>query len=554
MDASEQPPEPPVLEPGSGPLVGTALGVGLVAAAVALALFVWLGYQVRYGEPPAFDLAVRATVRSWATADLTRVMWVASVFGAPVRLLPLGLAGLGPAPHPAGTTVVVEDLFFNTPARRKFLRSERTEAGHVDTVLRRLALAHPEVAFSAELGVRRLDLPAGAVAERLARVISREFVERSIAIDERSADMRLIGWVGLPTLARRQGDQQYFFVNGRVVRDPLVAHAVRQAYRDVLFHGRHPVFVLALELPAGAVDVNVHPTKSEVRFRDARSVHDFVFGTLNRALRAVRPGDGAAPATAPRSWQAANAPTQHDIRLEGGGVAQRLAQYAETIGGPRHEGTDPPSAPPGRDGPVAGHDQPAQTAPPLGYALGQLHGVYILAQNREGLVLVDMHAAHERITYEKLKAAARAAGIARQRLLVPLMLDVSEADAERVERDGDALTAAGLVVERVGPATVSVREIPALLAGGDVERMVRDVLGDASTGAVEVLDEHADELLATLACHTSIRANRSLTIAEMNALLREMERTDNAGQCNHGRPTFMVHTLVALDAVFKRGR
>ncbi|MGE0625016.1 MAG: DNA mismatch repair endonuclease MutL [Pseudomonadales bacterium] len=452
-----------------------------------------------------------------------------------------------PAAHPTGTTVEITDLFYNTPARRKFLKAERTEQGHIDRVVKSISLARFDVGLSLDQGGGRggLQLPAGPPEQRLTRVLSEEFVSRAIAIDESGADLSLTGWVGLPTQSRSQADQQYFFVNGRIVRDKLVAHAIRQAFRDVLFHGRHPVFVLYLTLPADAVDVNVHPTKHEVRFRDARNVHDFVFGKLNRALRDVRPDDVAPPVSRFQSGGAA--PRQGGFAL---GSVERLMHRAS--------GPEAPTVaePPGAH-PLPGEAQVAEPAggmPPLGYAIAQLHGVYILAQNADGLVVVDMHAAHERVTYEKLKAQADRGTLVRQRLLVPEVINVSEADADRVEEVAPGLEALGLVVERSGTQAITIREVPALLAG-DAAALVRDVLSDVgSLGTSQRVEAARDTLLATMACHGSVRANRQLSLTEMNALLREMERTPNAGQCNHGRPTYLVQSMNDLDGLFLRGQ
>jgi DNA mismatch repair protein MutL len=485
---------------------------------------------------------------------------------------------LAPAAHPVGTTVDVSDLFFNTPARRKFLKTERTEYGQIDQVVRRIALAACDVGFELRQGADRpaLVLPPGDAEDRLARLLSAEFLRRSVHVDTTSEDLRLHGWVGLPTFSRSQADQQYFYVNGRVVRDKLIAHAIRSAFRDVLFSGRHPVFVLFLEVAPEQVDVNVHPTKHEVRFRDARNVHDFLFGRLNRALRDVRPAPAYAPARMPApdteampsdaradqrslEWQSIPAgtfvaalgavrdapfrsawPAPADARVPDG-----VAREDARSGQPAARGLHAPPV-------IANVDA---TIPPLGYAVAQLHGIYILAQNATGLVVVDMHAAHERIVYEGLKRQLEGAGVPRQRLLVPVVVDVSEPEADLVEQQGAALAAFGLVVDRSGPMTVTVREVPALLAGGDVDGLLRDVLADAlEVGAIDRLEARQHELLAAMACRGSLRAHRSLTIAEMNALLREMERTENAGQCNHGRPTFLVQSLVDLDRLFLRGQ
>ena len=449
-----------------------------------------------------------------------------------------------PAAHPQGTSVEVSDLFFNTPARRKFLKAERTEQSHIDRVLRSVSLARFDVSLTLDQGTGRgkLALPAGDPERRLARVLSEEFVSRSIVVDEHGSDLSLTGWVGLPTHSRSQADQQYFFVNGRIVRDKLVAHAIRQAYRDVLFGGRHPVFVLYLTLPATAVDVNVHPTKHEVRFRDGRNVHDFIFGKLNRALRDVRP-DNVAPPVLPGSGPgeplaSGAAPRQSGLALlqTAGGAAPLVADFgiAEPAPALQPEG--------------------AAEIPPLGFAIAQLHGIYVLAQNADGLVVVDMHAAHERITYEKLKADVLTGDVPRQQLLVPEVLNVSEADAERVEELADSLGKLGIVLERSGQQAVTIREVPALLAH-DAAGLVRDLLADVGELGTSARVEAANErLLATMACHGSVRAHRQLTLTEMNALLREMEHTPNAGQCNHGRPTYMVQSMDDLDGLFLRGQ
>lgn len=470
-----------------------------------------------------------------------------------------------PAAHPPGTTVEITDLFFNTPARRKFLKAERTEQSHIDRVIRSISLARFDVSLSLDQGTGRgkLLLPAGAPERRLARVLSEEFVARSIVIDEQAPDLRLRGWVGLPTHSRSQTDQQYFFVNGRIVRDKLVAHAIRQAYRDVLFGGRHPVFVLYLDLPPTAVDVNVHPTKHEVRFRDGRDVHDFIFGKLNRALRDVRPDTVAPPVARPldtsrnpvgvgRSTPGFSSPPQQPALLlhqAAGEVNADDGSRLDTARFHRHAGFVREAS-----GPTVIPDSPEGGIPPLGYAIAQLHGVYVLAQNAEGLVIVDMHAAHERITYEKLKVDVQRGQVPRQQLLVPEVLNVSEADADRVEELAGILDKLGIGVERSGQQAVTIREVPALLAG-DAAALVRDVLADVGELGTSARVEAANEtLLATMACHGSVRAHRQLTLLEMNALLREMEHTPNAGQCNHGRPTYMIQSMEDLDGLFLRGQ
>ncbi len=451
-----------------------------------------------------------------------------------------------PAPHPPGTTVEVTDLFYNTPARRKFLKTERTESAHVQDAYRRVALANPGVAFELTAGARTLDrLAPGSSTDRVGAVFGERFLAESTMIDESGGGMRLNGWIGLPTYSDSRPTRQRFFVNGRGVQDRLASHAVRQAYRDLLFHGRHPVFVLFLTLDPSMVDVNVHPTKSEVRFRDSRDVHDFVFGKLSRALREVRPGATITYRTGDRPDQSAaeeqrTFPFQHGERPPAGTTSLAKLFHQQDAALELRDGELPESS---------------TGTPPLGYAVAQLHGIYILAENEQGLVIVDMHAAHERITYERLKGQLLGNAVDRQRLLVPLALDVSTTEADLLEARSSELEKLGIVMERTGPASVVVREVPALLFDTDIEQLARDVLADfRAFGGSDVLTERQERLLAGTACHASIRANRRLSLAEMNALLRDMETTENAGQCNHGRPTFVVQPLDALDRLFLRGQ
>ena len=452
-----------------------------------------------------------------------------------------------PAAHPPGTTVEVTDLFYNTPARRKFLKTERTESAHVQDAYRRVALANPGVSFELTAGTRTLDhLNPGSSADRVGAVFGERFLSESTRIDESGGGMRLNGWIGLPTYSDSRPTRQRFFVNGRPVQDRLAAHAVRQAYRDVLFHGRHPVFVLFLTLDPSMVDVNVHPTKSEVRFRDSRDVHDFVFGKLSRALRTVRPGATVTYRTGDRS-DVATAEEQRRFPFEPG---ERRAVDPTSLASLFHEEDR------GLELQDRGQLPESSTGtPPLGYAVAQIHGIYILAENEQGLVIVDMHAAHERITYERLKTQLLGGAVARQSLLVPLALDVATTEADLIEARASELDELGMVMERNGPASVVVREVPALLFDTDIEQLARDVLADfAAFGGSDVLIERQERLLAGTACHASIRANRRLSLAEMNALLRDMETTENAGQCNHGRPTFVIQPLDALDRLFLRGQ
>jgi DNA mismatch repair protein MutL len=472
-----------------------------------------------------------------------------------------------PAQHARGTQIEVRDLFYNVPARRKFLRAERTEYGHIDELVKTLALAHPAIEFRLSHNGKptRVLNPAqdiDARAQRVADVFGDEFLAQSLAIDHSAAGLRVFGWVGLPTASRTQADQQYFHVNGRVVRDRLVAHAVRQAYADVLFHGRHPAFVLFLELDPALVDVNVHPAKTEVRFREGRLVHDFLYRTLDDALAQTRAGTAQAAAherahsnghTHTHAYpplRSYAATVQDSLGLA---VREPLATY-EMLRGPANAEADVLDRVHAR---AHAHEPRPQTgdSPPLGYAIAQLHGIFVLAENAQGLVLVDMHAAHERITYEKLKAAQDGEGIRSQLMLVPLTLAVSEREAAAIEEHGERFAGLGFDIARSGPQSITVRRIPVLLDGADVAELVREVVADLAVhGETRRIEESANELLATMACHGSVRAHRRLTIPEMNALLREMEATERSGQCNHGRPTWVQLGLAELDRFFLRGR
>ena len=486
-----------------------------------------------------------------------------------------------PAAHPVGTSVEVRDLFFNTPARRKFLKAEKTEFDHLQEVIKRLALARFDVGFHLRHnGKTVLSLhEAGddvSRSRRVASVCGAAFLEQALPIEIERNGLRLWGWVGLPTFSRSQADLQYFYVNGRTVRDKLVAHAVRQAYRDVLFNGRHPTFVLFLEIDPAVVDVNVHPTKHEVRFRDGRMVHDFLYGTLHRALGEVRPEDQlAAPAAvagmlAPTGQAAGEFGPQGEI-----GLAASLlqAQPAESIWrspGAGYQGTRsaPGPAIPAAEaqgayreffsplpGAPASLPEAQGDIPPLGYAIAQLKGIYILAENVQGLVVVDMHAAHERITYERLKVAMASEGLRGQPLLVPESIAVSQREADCAEEHGEWFQRLGFELQRLGPESLAIRQIPALLKQAEATRLVHDVLADLlEYGTTDRIQAHLNELLGTMACHGAVRANRRLTLPEMNALLRDMEHTERSGQCNHGRPTWTQMGMDDLDKLFLRGR
>jgi DNA mismatch repair protein MutL len=452
-----------------------------------------------------------------------------------------------PAAHPPGTTIEVRDLFYNLPARRKFLRSEVTEQGHIVRLVERLALSRDDVAFRLRSGSRTLlDAPAlkskdgsaDAAIHRLGRIVGEDFVQRSLTVDHSAGPVRIHGWIGTPSAARATTDLQFWFVNGRAVRDRLLMNAVRLGFRDVLYSGRQPSYVMYLEIDPALVDVNAHPQKLEVRFRDSRQIHDFVFRAVERRLAGTRPAPGALPPawhgapshTSPLPLHAAHAPHAAFAMQPGTwGVAEAL--------GAMHEASAPVEA----------------DSQPLGQALAQIHGIYILAQNEHGLVLVDMHAAHERVLYEKMKAQAGAA--ATQLLLAPITvpLKVDEVDALMAQRD--EWQSAGFDLERLAPDTLIVRAVPALLPREDVAALVRDVVaGVAGDGAAHHLDGATDRLLGTIACRSAIHAHRRLTLAEMNALLRQMEVTPRADQCNHGRPTWTQVTMTELDRMFLRGR
>ncbi|MCI1124553.1 DNA mismatch repair endonuclease MutL [Stenotrophomonas maltophilia] len=494
-----------------------------------------------------------------------------------------------PRAHAPGTTVEVRELFYNVPARRKFLRAERTELGHIEEWLRSLALARPDVELrvshngKASRRYKPGDLYSDA---RLAETLGEDFANQAVRVDHSGAGLRLHGWIAQPHYSRASADQQYLYVNGRSVRDRSVAHAVKMAYGDVLYHGRQPAYVLFLELDPTRVDVNVHPAKHEVRFRDSRLVHDFVYRTLKDALADTRAGMsaqeiGAGPV---HPVDAAAAPTASSAGASGFGLARGPAPGAGSGGGgggfsgwrPQQplglQVADAPAAyaalyaaPAGAGRGAALPPMPTENGlpvtsadagvPPLGYAIAQLHGIYILAENAEGLIVVDMHAAHERIGYERLKNAHDGIGLQSQPLLVPITLAVGEREADTAESEAETLAALGFEVTRAGPGSLHVRSIPALLAHAEPEGLLRDVLTDLREhGQSRRVASARDELLSTMACHGAVRANRRLTVPEMNALLRDMEITERSGQCNHGRPTWARFSLAEIDRWFLRGR
>jgi DNA mismatch repair protein MutL len=526
-----------------------------------------LGFR---GEALA-SLASVSRLTLTSNAQAGRDGWSITVSGADMQ------AEITPAPHPQGTSVEVKDLFFNTPARRKFLRTERTELQKIEEVVRKVSLSHPEVSIVLRHNGKQLrHYPVVGNKEeslRVAAVLGKPFLENSIYLENEvmaeqgSAGIKLRGWIGLPTASRSQPDQQYFYVNDRMIRDKLVVHAVKQGYQDVMYHGRHPAFVLHLTIDPKYVDVNVHPTKHEVRFREGRQVHDFLFRSIHRALAEVRPETGgiepqgnANVASGAGFEQFGVNPTQSSIRFgaasaggnsSGGYATERvhIGEQAKLYGNLMSSGV-------GASSELNPFQNEADAdIPPLGYAIAQLHGIYILAQNEHGLIIVDMHAAHERITYERMKIASDSEGIKMQPMLVPLAMALSEKECAAAEDNQKQLFDLGLDLQRVSDESIVVRAIPVMLGNSNAESLIRDVLSDLiEYGSTARIMQHRDEILSTMACHGSVRANRRLTIPEMNALLRDMEETERSGQCNHGRPTWTQQSISELDSLFMRGQ
>ncbi len=448
-------------------------------------------------------------------------------------------APVAPAALSRGTSVEVHDLYFNTPARRKFLKTEATEFAHCEEIFKRATLSRADVSFTLQHNARvQWRLAVQDAHNRIRAVLGDDFAAASVIVDEQSAGLRLWGMAGLPAYSRGTRDAQYFYVNRRYVRDKLVAHALREAYHDILHHERHPAFVLFLEIDPTAVDVNVHPTKIEVRFRDARAVHQFVFHALNKALSAPVVEHDAARASPSNPFVAPAYAAQAKMDL---GVTQPVAFYETLFANPARQ--------------QAPLNEAQQEIPPLGFALAQLQGIYILAQNDKGLVIVDMHVAHERVMYEKLKKALDTGASAMQPLLIPVTFNADKLDVATAEEHGALLRELGFEIAPVGPNALAVRAVPAMLKDADAADLARAVLKDIrEIGASRVLTERRNELLSTLACHGAVRANRILSVSEMNALLREMEATERASQCNHGCPTWFQITVGELDKMFMRGK
>ena len=463
-----------------------------------------------------------------------------------------------PAQHPLGTTIEVRDLFYNTPARRRFLKTDRTEFLRIDELIKRFALSRFDIGFSLIHNGKTVRSSQGGDSEsnkkmRITQLCGKDFFENAFTIDEQRHGMRLYGWVAKPSWNRASADRQFFYINGRMIKDKLIGHAVRQAYQDVLFHGRFPAFVLYFELDPTWVDVNVHPTKHEVRFRESQQVHGFIFGSLNHALSQTKPGTelhasgeiglntaNITPVDYSKMQTALqfNRPAYHS-----GHVAEPAGNYLQSIAQASQSLPEMPVI------------ESEEEMPPLGYAKAQIHGVFILAENKQGMVIVDMHAAHERITYEWFKTAIENEGIRSQTLLVPLAITVSERETHAVEQHQDWFNKLGIDLQVGSKESVIVRKVPTLLAKTDIESLIKDVLSEIVTlGSSTKIEASMNELLSSMACHGSVRANRQMTIVEMNALLREMEKTERADQCNHGRPTWVQMDMKQMDRLFLRGQ
>ena len=503
-------------------------------------------------------------------------------------------ADIRPCSHSKGTSVEVRDLFFNTPARRKFLRKEKTEFNHIEEAVKRLALRHFDVGFHLrhnQKSVLQLKPATNQLEKerRVAMICGNELIKNVVAVEVTHNDMHLYGWMGVPSYSRSQAVNQYFYVNGRIVKDKIVSHAVKQAYKDVLYQSRHPVFILYLDLDPRAVDVNVHPTKHEVRFRESRQVHDFLYRSLHHVIANIRPGDSSISGELSILADSSTRAKQDDSRpFNDAQIEQTPSQEALGLGEPslaygqqkdsnfsgfssmhsaNHQNTRSVAEQLSRYKTLLNpHEKPEvpiiteisdnnSEAPALGYAIAQLHGIYILAQNQQGLIIVDMHAAHERITYERLKESFHSGGVVSQPLLVPITVHLSRREVECVEQFQETINSLGLKLDQMGPDAIAVRQIPALLRDADIETMVRDTIADLlEHGRSTRTEDSSHTLLATMACFGSVRANRQLSNLEMNALLRDMEKTDRSGQCNHGRPTWVQKSMAELDKMFLRGQ
>lgn len=461
----------------------------------------------------------------------------------------------GPRARPLGTSVQVLDLFFNTQPRRKFLKTSATEFRYIADTVRTLALANPSIGFTLRHNQREVVnlVPVDEPGTRVNKILGDSFVQDSIELNVERNSMRLYGWIGSPSFTRSNSSRQFFYVNGRHVQDHLIAHAVRQAYQDVMFHGRHPMFVLFLELGPDLVDINVHPTKREVRFRESRAVHDFLMSSVHHQIRSTRPGQGQDFTAELVSLDVQKEGTDRSSSAIGRELDLPIPKY-DSIAPTHHNLVAHPTS--NKEQPFnQTSDVGREDMPPLGFAIAQLHRAYILAENADGLVVVDMHAAHERVLYEKMKKERDKHPLGAYRLLIPIEMQVDEEEADLIQESTTALSRLGLMLERDGPQTIRIREVPVLLQDTNVEQLVRDVIDELrefdASGAIL---KREDQILGTMACHSAVRFNRQLTLDEMNALLREMEQTENAGYCNHGRPTYRVQSLKELDRIFLRGQ
>jgi DNA mismatch repair protein MutL len=519
------------IEPDDLPLAVARFATSKIATLADLERAATLGFR---GEALASVGAVSRLAIVSRSASQRHAWRIACEAGQVSQVEPAALA--------SGTAIEVEDLYFNTPARRKFLKSEATEFARCDEAFARIALSRPTVAFAlSHNGRRSAHLPPEDARARAAHIIGPEFSASAVEVAAESPRLSLRGLAAAPGFTRPARDAQYLYVNGRHVRDKVLLHAIREAYADVLHHDRHPAYVLFLEIDPALVDVNVHPTKSEVRFRDSSAVHQFVFHALNRALAATKPtpGPGTGQVLVPDLGQVRDLSFQPSFSM-----AQPAAAYAamfESAVEDERRATPLPAE--------------SAEAPALGFAVAQIHGVYVLAQNAAGLVIVDMHAAHERIVYERLKAELDASALPSQPLLVPIPMTATDEELEQAEAGRDALCALGFDAAAAGPRQLLIRAVPAMLADLDAPGLLRSVLREmAEFGASRVLVERRNEILSTMACHAAVRANRSLTVPEMNALLRQMEETERSGSCNHGRPTWVQFAMADLDRLFMRGR
>ncbi len=519
-----------------------------ISASEDLACIGTLGFR---GEALASVASVAHLKIISRTPEADSAWCLSAEAGSPARVMP--------AAGESGTRVIVEDLFHSVPARRRFLKSLNAEFSAIERTVVKAALASPQVAFTlSHDGRELLSLPAthskSEFDTRLERLVGRGFVGKSVTINESRGSLRLHGRVGLPTNSRARADRQTCIINGRPVADRLFAVAVRQAFRDVLFHGRHPVFVLNLELDPADLDVNVHPTKNEVRFSDPKLVRDFVFGSLHRVLRNLRPDSmPGSRSTIPSSGLPPLISSTERRRVSSSGASSSGARASLFNYEYQHGDLESGAS----SGPQVIQDEaPASSdVPPLGFALGQLHNIYVLSANQEGLVLTDMHAAHERILYERLKRELRDGKVSAQMLLIPISVEVTHAEAELVEESANTLTALGFEIDRRGPAQIMVRSVPSLLGNADVEKLVRDLLPDLEEfGTSQAVAETQDEVLSSMACHSAWRAGDDMPLSEMNHLLRRMERTENFAQCNHGRPTYVIWSINELDRLFMRGQ